>query len=288
MTDSNDKNNLEVAEEKQEAPRARNRTVMLSSDVTGEMRARLADDFAEDENPTQVRNTLPTSEPKIDSGFSKPMQASGVTLSPPTMDPVEEKKATTASLGDEARLRNSTYNPATPPASPPPSVAFGVPVATPDLAPKQEAPSSPAQTPQHLQRTIPMASPPVAAAPTGDRIEWSKESPVLGFLVSYDKDENGQVFELRGGRLIVTSETSAGGSFLLLSDESISPMHAILKAGTNGEVQVLDQLSENGTEIKSHESGKTESLSGDKGIVKHGDIVSFGDRSFHICLVTRD
>ena len=286
MTESNDKNSLVKPEgEKQEAPRARNRTVMLSSDVTGEVRARLADDFTEEESATEARRILPSSEPIVDRGFSEPISA-GTIVSSPTQS---ESKPVSAASSDEAQLEKARTTQAAP------SAAFGTP--TSKSPPAQPEAPKPAETPSHLRRTIPAPTPkpPVPSAPLaspgaaarGDRIEWSKESPVLGFLVSYDKDENGQVFELKGGRLIVTSEVSVGGSFLLLSDESVSPMHAILKAGTNGEVQVLDQLSESGTEIKRHDSGETESLSGDKGVLKHGDLVSFGDRSFHVCLIDR-
>lgn len=120
---------------------------------------------------------------------------------------------------------------------------------------------------------------------SGKEFVWMKDSKLVGFMVSFDKNEFGEFYPLKVGRLIITSEvTASGGNYLLLVEESVSPMHAIMRISPNGEVQILDQLSEYGTKIK-HLDGSTEELSGEKSILAHGDIVSFGDRSFHIVLI---
>lgn len=124
------------------------------------------------------------------------------------------------------------------------------------------------------------------AAPfTGSGVLWAKEGPVVGFLVSYDDNENGEVFELRPGRLIVTSEAVGNGNYLVLASETVSPMHAIMRIGATGEIQVLDQLSEHGTVIQRFGSEDEETLSGDKGSLEHGDVISFGERKLHVCIV---
>lgn len=136
------------------------------------------------------------------------------------------------------------------------------------------------------------AAPQSTAAPvagvsfhSGKEFVWTKDSKLIGFMVSFDRNEFGEFYPLKVGRLIITSEVAAsGGNYLLLSEESVSPMHAIMRISQNGEVQILDQLSEYGTKIK-HTDGSTEELSGEKSILSHGDIVSFGDRSFHILLI---
>ncbi len=120
---------------------------------------------------------------------------------------------------------------------------------------------------------------------SGKEFVWTKDSKLIGFMVSFDKNEFGEFYPLKVGRLIITSEVAAsGGNYLLLSEESVSPMHAIMRISQNGEVQILDQLSEYGTKIK-HLDGSTEELSGEKSVLAHGDVVSFGDRSFHILLI---
>jgi len=64
-------------------------------------------------------------------------------------------------------------------------------------------------------------------------------------------------------------------------------MHAIVRICEGGEIQVLDQLSEYGTKIMKADSGEEEELSGDKGSIGHGDMILFGKRKFHVCLVSR-
>ena len=119
---------------------------------------------------------------------------------------------------------------------------------------------------------------------TGDFIDWVKESPVCGFLVSFDKNPNGDVFNLHSGRLVVTSEAPSSGNVFYLDDESVSPMHAVLRISPKGEIQVLDQLSEAGTRIERLD-GEVLELSGDKANLQHGDLLSFGQRTFKVCLI---
>jgi hypothetical protein len=116
-------------------------------------------------------------------------------------------------------------------------------------------------------------------------IVWAKETPVVGFMVSYDATPNGDIFVLRSGRLMVTSDPNQGENCLVVEDPSVSPMHAILRITAAGEIQILDQLSEFGTHIRRFGSMEEEQLSGDKSSLDHGDIVKFGNRTFHICIV---
>ncbi|MBX7145536.1 MAG: FHA domain-containing protein [Oligoflexia bacterium] len=118
-------------------------------------------------------------------------------------------------------------------------------------------------------------------------IAWSKETPVVGFLVSFDSNPNGEVYELRSGRLMVTSQPAGGSNCLLIKDDSVSPMHAIMRVSSTGEIQVLDQLSEFGTKIQRFGSTEEQALSGDKGTVEHGDVIKFGNRRFHVCVIAK-
>jgi len=198
------------------ASRARNRTVMLSPEMTGEVRARFA---------------------KESEGEPKPFSQPGSGLFQPAARPDETaSKQISAPAPEQNPVASSSKN-----------LASGV-----------------------------------------DGAVWVKESPVIGFLVSYDANPNGQIVELRSGRIIVTSEPASTGNFIILHDESVSPMHAILRITEAGEVQVLDQLSEFGTKIKRFGESEEEELSGEKSTIEHGDVISFGNRAFHVCIIARD
>jgi hypothetical protein len=109
---------------------------------------------------------------------------------------------------------------------------------------------------------------------------------LVGFLVSFDADPKGMFVELREGRMIVSSEKVGAAPCLVIEDVSVSPMHAIMRICSGEPLHILDQLSEFGTRVIHADSGLEESLSGEKGVAKHGDIVLFGDKKFHVCLVS--
>ena len=118
----------------------------------------------------------------------------------------------------------------------------------------------------------------------GDFVRWSKKTALTGFLVSFQENKEGDYFVLRAGRLIVSSDDSAQGSLLMLQDETVSPMHAIIRVAEKN-VIVLDQLSENGTSV-TRADGEQLELSGDKTNLQHGDEISFGDKTFKVCLLS--
>jgi hypothetical protein len=109
---------------------------------------------------------------------------------------------------------------------------------------------------------------------------------LVGFLVSFETDPRGMFVELREGRMIVTCESVGAAPCLVIEDSSVSPMHAIMRISSGEPIYILDQLSEFGTRIIHAESGEEESLSGEKGAARHGDIVVFGEKKFHVCLVS--
>lgn len=135
----------------------------------------------------------------------------------------------------------------------------------------------------------PYRSAPARVAALGkDAVVWSKMTPMVGCLISFDQDPNGDVFILRSGRLIVTSQEPPGGSYLFLTDETVSVMHAILRVSEVGEIQVLDQLSEFGSAVKRFGSEEETVLSGEKCSLEHGDVIRFGNRSFHVCIIAKE
>lgn len=215
------------------APRARNRTVMLTPEITGQVRAKLAQELGEGGEPgDQQSSAVGRQRSLTPRHYSQPQ--------PPRFE------------------RAADSEPQDPEQDP-------LPVRT-----GRASMPAPVKRPERIE---------------GDRVVWSKDGPLVGFLVSFDHNPNGDSFELRAGRLIVSSELGAPGSYLILDSESVSPMHAIMRISNQGEIQVLDQLSEYGTRIRIFGSGEEIELSGDKSTVEHGDIVQFGDRTLFVCLL---
>lgn len=247
--------------------RARNRTVMLTPDITGEVRARLAQDMMRSEGLQE------TSE---EDSFHSPIAAhSDEESSSDSFRPITPAR-------DENPAREELK-------SAQPKFQHHREIPTDPKVVKPQVPS-PHMSEGAREDERPLATrPPVASQSAAYRIRqgiiWSKLSPIMGFLVAYDADDNGEFFELRQGRLIITSEPPATGNFLVLDDESVSPMHAIVRLADFGELQILDQLSELGTRIVRGDSGEEEVLSGEKGSVYHGDTLIFGNKRFSVCLI---
>ena len=219
--------------------RARNRTVMLTPEITGQVRARLAQELeggsgssGNDFGTPTGRNSEAPSSPRPGASFASLPSPGGDTGPQSFTTPVA--KPVGGGYSDPTPIRESS------------------------------------------SRAKPVSN---------QRMVWTKETPVVGFLVSFDANPNGEIFELRSGRLIVTSEPAAGGSYMVVEDSSVSPMHAILRISTTGEVQVLDQLSEFGTHIKRFGVEEEEHISGEKSSIEHGDIIKFGNRTFHVCIL---
>lgn len=119
----------------------------------------------------------------------------------------------------------------------------------------------------------------------GPDYSWPSNT-LVGFLVSFDQECSGDFFELRTGRLVVTCEPIAGGGSLVIDHPSVSPMHAVIRIEMGRPLQILDQLSEYGTRILRARTGREESLSGERSTLNHGDVVIFGERRYHVCLVS--
>ena len=218
----------EKGEYSESSSRARNRTVMLTPEITGQVRARLAQDPSQEPLGAPAPNLIGAPTQHLSGGFES--------------------------------VRGSPHAPA--------------------LQGRGHSPE-----PVEHSRAHPPQPQPVHRDREG--IVWVKESPVVGFLVCYDVNENGQVYELRVGRVMVTNQSQGETNTLVIKSDAVSPMHAIIRVGAGGDIQVLDQLSEAGTTIRRFGSGEEEHLAGDKGNLEHGDVVKFGDRSFYVCIVPR-
>lgn len=106
------------------------------------------------------------------------------------------------------------------------------------------------------------------------------QSRVVGFLVSFDKDALGEVYDIRVGRKLITSRPTDHGEFILIDDKTVSPLHAIVRAAEDGKIQVLDQLSEFGTGVIKAGSTEEHDVTGAMVALQHGDTIRFGERKF--------
>ncbi|NBW39905.1 hypothetical protein EBR25_02770 [bacterium] len=274
MTSKKDRKNERVKEEDAaesgKGSRARNRTVMLTPDITNEVRARLAKDMGAADTTQD-----PVEDP---DAFQAP--AGVATESYETNRTLRESSSSTPR--EERKPPKPQFTHYQEPLSEDEGVAPSERTKSSNAGGKRERTPSAARIATPVQPVTPPA-----AYRIRQGIIWSKQSRIMGFLVSYDEEENGEFFELRQGRLIITSEPPASGNFLVLDDESVSPMHAIVRIADFGELQVLDQLSEHGTRIIRGDTGEEESLSGDKSTVRHGDTIFFGKKQFSVCLISR-
>jgi len=309
------------------ANRARNKTVMLTPEMTGQMRARLAGDH----EPPMVGQGVarlqgPT--PKESDWTEPSFKAQG-----PVSLPGDDDEADWARPIEPAIMSDTNDYPGTnaginaginnggmmeePPPSPwgpdptarrmesPPTMQPKAPLRT-SQAPNGDGRMSHPQSPGsgHNQSAGKWSGQPAApqggfsqgyagiseapesaAASGSEEAFWKNMTPIVGFLVSFDHNPMGAYVELRSGRLMVSSEREASGNCLVIHDSSVSPMHAIMRVSGGTSLQILDQLSENGTRIKRAGSDEEEMLSGEKSTLSHGDVVVFGERRFHVCLL---
>jgi hypothetical protein len=255
MDAMNDKDNYDVeakAEQKSEpAMRARNRTVMLTPDIAGQVRAKLAQGGTSMPRPPETRDgdvaaTISPQSVAPGQGFYSQMVQPVVTDSGPRL--VQQARPVVDQVAPSKTVDNTPT---------PGSSVRGT----------------------HRQ-TQPDQS-------LNDLVFWTVQTPLVGFMVSYDYNPMGEVCSLRAGRLTVTSVPQSSGSSLLIEDPSISPNHAIIRVSASGEIQVLDQLSESGTHIKRFGSEDEIELSGDKSFLEHGDTIRFGTRTFHVSIIIR-
>lgn len=224
---STEKTSIDIEEKDEEqgnetSNRARNRTVMLTPDITGQVRAMLAGDSGANSR-------------SFSRGDLSPVDSSSVfsTYSPASSSGEDQFKSPISSS-------SSSFEPKV------------------EVKPSRSGQS---------------------------QVVVGQVSPIVGFLVSFDVNPNGEVFELRSGRWIISCERTSSGNYILLDDDSVSPLHAIMRVSGTGEIQVLDQLSEHGTGIRRFGIEEEELLTGSMSSIEHGDMVRFGNRMFHVCVI---
>lgn len=236
--------------------RARNRTVLLTPEITGQVRSmlggggepareRTARDPLADLLPPLSGTESPS--PRPSKMFQESQPDYGSDLPSETGRAVEDDRDPTGKmrLSGQTRVQN---------VQPQPAPSFSV-----KPAARQQAQSN--------------------------VVARSPQSKIVGFLISFDHNKFGEVYEIRAGRWLLTSRPTDHGDYILIDDETISPLHAIIRATREGVVQILDQLSEYGTAVVSAGSTEEQEVTGSLVGVDHGDVVRFGERRFVVCMV---
>ena len=301
-------NAMETGEDKKKggssASRARNRTVMLTPEMTGQVRALLQDAAErgadEDHSGGSLDDFLP---PLTDwdagSGGSPGHHEGGLRSEHPGLFGLERNSGSFGHVEPEPaeflghhEEKNTGFDPLTsvvPPIQPQPrGGGYVAPIERESKPPQpsfsvNRAPAA-ANVGQGRAPRAPMQSVSGVGAVVSSAANRSR---IVGFLVSFDNDQSGDVFEIRAGRWLVTSRPTDHGDYVLINDETISPLHAILRATKEGNVQVLDQLSEYGTGILRGGQGEELEVSGGLENLSHGDVVRFGKRKFVVCCIPK-
>jgi len=154
---------------------------------------------------------------------------------------------------------------------PPP--AFGQPAAPP---PPQPSPSPFGGAQASPAALAPTETPPVVAPQPGP-------TALRGFLVSFQTNENGEFWPLKGGRVVVGRAQSVDGLDIALPDATISSRHAALHVdGVAGTIAVEDTGSTNGTYVNEEHIG----LNGRRDL-RDGDKLRFGGYTTIVKIVAR-
>ena len=111
------------------------------------------------------------------------------------------------------------------------------------------------------------------------------ERKLVGVLMSFYDDPNGEAIELRAGRWFITSRGTNLGDYILIEDDKVGPLHGVIRVQEDGKILILDQLSDSGTAVIKKESGKEIDITGKSLALEHGDIIKFGRRTFTACLL---
>ncbi|MCC6931924.1 MAG: FHA domain-containing protein [Deltaproteobacteria bacterium] len=230
--------------------RARNRTVMLTPEMTGQVRALVNTEKLDGRKKERVVNPMSQLLPPM--GWSSP--AAKEEPKPATSVTPEQED-----MGYEPVIKQEPQE---------------------EKQQTMEATEMSTPAPESSKRTTATFNT-VSAQP----IVHKRKGKVAAFLISFDNDATGEVYEISTGRWLITSRPTDQGDYILLDDESISPLHAIIRALDNGKIQVLDQLSEFGTFVTKPNTDSEEEISGSTVLLEHGTGLRFGNRRFVVCLV---
>ncbi|MBP9838474.1 MAG: FHA domain-containing protein [Proteobacteria bacterium] len=232
--------------------RARNRTVMLNADMTGQVRSLLNKDGSDDSKRDALNQVFSNDQ------WNRPDQGKKEESHEAIAQVEEHVEEEADRVQPTGKIHTSFVN---------------------------QVLNHQADTVQAVSSVGGIAKP---ASPVIKRDEPKKATPtskIIGFFVTFDNSEFGEVYEIRAGRWLITSKPTDHGEYILINHPTISPLHAVVRAAKDGKIQILDQLSEFGTGIVKAGTDEEIDIAGSMIEVAHGDIVRFGERKFVVCSV---
>jgi hypothetical protein len=108
---------------------------------------------------------------------------------------------------------------------------------------------------------------------------------LVGWLVSYGIDSLGAAYEIRAGRLLISSAPASDLRTISVADDSVSSPHLAVNATAKHQVLIQDIFSEHGTYIRKLGAEKEQRVTGPTPL-HHGDWLRIGDTMrFQVCLI---
>lgn len=122
------------------------------------------------------------------------------------------------------------------------------------------------------------------SAPSGRQV-LSPERPLAGLLITFSGVPSGRVFALTRGRTMVgrVSNSEATAS-IWIADDTVSEEHCVLVA-RESVVMVQDQMSSNGTKLKSHGDAEFRDILAEATVLKDGDLLKLGEVTLLVQLI---
>ena len=111
----------------------------------------------------------------------------------------------------------------------------------------------------------------------------SEDGDLVGWLVSYDSNPNGESIEIRSGRCFI-GRKRLRPSDIVVDDASISTPHCLVQSDAAQGISVQDLMSIEGTYVCRSQGRKYEEYA-DRVKVNHGDTIKVGSVEFLVCLV---
>lgn len=113
----------------------------------------------------------------------------------------------------------------------------------------------------------------------------SSSSRLVGWLVSYGIDSLGASYEIRAGRLLISSTPTSDVRTISVTENSVSSPHLAMSATSKHQILIQDIFSEHGTFVLKAGAGKEQRITGPTPL-HHGDWLRIGEKMrFQVCLI---
>lgn len=117
------------------------------------------------------------------------------------------------------------------------------------------------------------------------RMETAGAERLVGWLVSYQLDEQGAAYEIRAGRSFLSSKSMQGDKIITVAEPSVCSPHLALSASAKHRVVIQDIFSKHGSYLTRSGSRDEKEISGPVE-VEHGDWIRVGERTrFQVCMI---